>query len=167
MKIKASYLDMMMEAFALSRSRKNNFYTKDYVRRTGISDIEMGVLKKMNLSEQQNAYYQSALMQQNAPNIQGLLGAIGQQGAYANLVTTENLQEYIGTKLKKPFDEFAEKHGFKYDFDTGSYIYPNGGYVTRRAIEDGIATPEFFRKQATPNISWLEDRVNEMRVKLT
>jgi hypothetical protein len=56
--------------------------------------------------------------------------------------------------------------GWKYDCDKGGYVDVDGHFISKRDIEDGIPLELSIKKAVTPNICWLDERVEEMRVKL-
>lgn len=158
-------------------------------RRTGISEINMGQRDYYNVLQQ-------AMQQQSQQGIsnQGMLGQLGGlANAYGNQLGqanqanpyVNNPQEsiYPGKVIHYPdgsnrygynrneiWQKWAEYFGFKEDFDTGGFKHPNGGFVARRFLEDIEGTTKsiesVFKRALTPNMTWLEDRVNEVRVKL-
>lgn len=155
-------------------------------RRTGISEINMGQRDYYALQ----AAMQQGQQQQNIFN-QGMLGQLGGfQGIEAANQNPQkcykeenwNPQEQIyhgkvvhypdGSSrygyLKSPeVEKIAHEMEFDYNFDSDTFTHKNGGYVARRHIEDSrYPLRELFSRQKTPNITWLEDRVNEVRVKL-
>lgn len=146
-------------------------------RITGISEVQLG---------QQQGYNALQNAQQQQGQLQGLLGQLGAMGGqgvqgiqnnnpfinaqdpiYPGKVVYPDGAQRFGFVKTPHVEEIAKEFGFEFSWDSDSYKHKNGGYVSRRSIEEsGIPLRELFSRQKTPNITWLEDRVNEIRVKL-
>lgn len=131
--------------------------------------VNMGMLDNYTNQIQQQ---QQGMMQNMFGNIGGLQGQLGQVGAgqylnnpQVNTIPFPGLRGLFGG-LKNGAQEMAEKFGFEYDFDTGGFKHKNGGFVSRRQLEDSSSLTELFTRAKTPNIHWLDDRIDEVRVRL-
>lgn len=138
-----------------------------------------GYSELQNAMEQQQAQQQNGFLQSLYGNSMGAgqLGALGmQQNILSNPAVAYNDPIYLGKSIHqdslmghwKVAVKVAEDHGFEYNDNTDSFIHKNGGYVTRKQLEGTEIKhlPRIFIKAKTPNISWLDDRIEEVRVKL-
>lgn len=174
--VRGSFMDMSEVIRKLSKAR------------TQVQDMKMGQMdayKTMQaaMQGQHSQYMDNTLLAQNQLVMNNLLvgNGIGRVGI-ANIPNNPNYNQepiYPGKTIypdsyrqgRLPiWQKWAEHFGFKEDFNTGGFKHPNGGFVSKKWLEDieGTSTSyeKVFKRALTPNIYWLEDRVNEVRVKL-
>lgn len=150
------------------------FLDREMERRCGMGQI--GSYKALQEAMQQ----QSQIVQQN---MYGQGGLLAQQGIAGSLLGAGNLglqnQPAMGKvvypdgykeRIRRYGAEVAARFGFVWDFATDCFIHPSGASVTSRLIEDAerkdALITQIFKRALTPNMHWLDDRINEIRVKL-
>lgn len=140
--------------------------------------VEMGQLGGYN--QLQNQMQQQQQLEQRSAYLQAMMGqaqqGLGQlsglpQHLYpGQVIHHEDLNPLAVRRfLQDPLvTKVAQAHDFEYNYDTDSFLHKNGGYVTRKMIEGTEIKylPRIFIKAKTPNISWLDDRIEEVRIKL-
>jgi hypothetical protein len=120
----------------------------------------------------------SNLFNQQQQMSQGLSGLLGQAGMAQGLMGGNQLgsnQYYTGQGLqvgqilkpqKSPRIQPTSIPGWNYDYDKGGYVDKDNHFISKREIEDGIPLELAIKKATMPNIAWLDERIEEMRIKL-
>ena len=140
--------------------------------RTQAEDMQMG--QRNMYGQLQQAMQDQVQMERQNILAQNNIGSLGQLGfgiAQGPNPYAQNLQPAVYPNkifpLHPHIDKIAEEFGFTHDFATDGFKHPNGGFVARRHLEDSrYPLRESFHRAKTPNMTWLDDRVNEVRVKL-
>jgi hypothetical protein len=191
MKVKASLLDMLETIKKLANERTGiteSEYLSFFIKEKDVGQMS-GYHQLQNQMSQQLQSSQAflAALQSNQGNLGGLGGqALMQQmlNPYANTPEPiypkifQHTHQIPGIRdafnpppnRQTVWQKWAEHFGFKEDFDTGGFKHPNGGFVARRWLEDAEGTvnsiESIFKRALTPNMHWLDDRINEVRVRL-
>lgn len=157
------------------------FVTKelDMGQLSGYAQLQSQMNQQMMNSQQDQRSAFLAALQNNQGSLGGLGGqALGLQmpNPYINnpeAIYPGKVVHYPqGTRRAFLHDEEIQQlaiiHDFEYNFDSDSFIHKDGGCVTRRMLEgtERKYLPTIFIRAKTPNISWLDDRINEVRIKL-
>lgn len=170
---------------AMVRGSFMHIYESLRKARTQVQDMKMGQMdtyKAMQsaMQNQHSQYMDNALLAQQLSQLGNGFGQLGvAKGQIFNNPNYNQEPIYPGKTIypdsyrqgRLPiWQKWAEHFGFKEDFNTGGFKHPNGGFVSKKWLEDieGTSTSyeKVFKRALTPNIYWLEDRVNEVRIKL-
>lgn len=191
MKVSASVLDMMNAIKSLKDDLENIGIVKLGDKMGQLSGYDL-----LQQQQSNDAYRYSLANSQNPLGMLGGLGIAQQDlragqavtgiqiGGYSpenkyagiqnpiypgKVIYDPGLRDVFNIGVPEEVCKVAAEFGFVFDYNSMSFINKEtGGTVTRPLIEGNEMSivRKIFQKAKTPNISWLDDRVNEMRVKL-